>query len=529
MQAPVMSVHRSSVIAFGLLVLSECVAFGDGNNQLDAQVAQPAEHQGEHQLGDPIESSDERQDESKAKADEQQDKDQDKSQIGSSAPPPAIAPASDAGSRPDLQASDLRDSVCLMIEAAARAQDLPLEFFARVIWQESRFRPDTVGPRRRNGESAQGIAQFMPSTAAEKGLLDPFDPVQALPKAAQFLRELKDQFGNLGLAAAAYNAGPSRVRGWLAGARMLSVETRNYVAAVTGVLAEEWAKTGARKPAVKTSPNCGELMALLEQPAPPHGPGLSPGEEPVKSRSALLAKNDPIAAPVGPVREDLVTPQQEAPSLRGDMGKQPASPQGSGLSSNGERPKLNNARLARNNPVAAVREELVTPHQEAPYSRGDMKQAASPQGPPPASLEAPAKSVNAQLAKNDPIAAPVGPVREGLVTSQQEAPYMHRDMNLFIAKLTERVKLTADSPWGIQLSAGFSRERVLAAYATVASRYAEILVGKDASILSSVFRSRGTQAFYQIRVGTDTFESANDLCAGIRRAGGACMVLSNRS
>jgi hypothetical protein len=523
-----MSVHRSSIIAFGLLVLSECVAFGDGNNQVDAQVAQPAEHQGEHKLGDPIDSPDERQDESKAKADEQQDKDQDKSQIGSSAPPsPAIAPASDAGSRPDLQASDLRDSVCLMIEAAARAHDLPLEFFAGVIWQESRFRPDTVGPRRRNGESAQGIAQFMPSTAAEKGLLDPFDPVQALPKAAQFLRELKDQFGNLGLAAAAYNAGSSRVRGWLAGARMLSVETRNYVAAVTGVPAEEWAKTGARKPAVKTSPNCGELMALLQQPAPPHGPGLSPDEEPVKSRSAQVAKNDPIAAPFDPAREDLVTPRHKAPSLRGDMSKQPASPQGSGLSPNGERPKLNNAQFAKNNPVAAVREELVTPHQEAPYSRGDMKQPASPQGPPPSSLEEPAKSVNAQVAKNDPIAAPFDPAREGPVTPEQEAPY--RDMNLFIAKLTERVKHTADSPWGIQLSAGFSRERVLAAYATVASRYAEILAGKDASILSSVFRSRGTQAFYQIRVGTDTFESANDLCAGIRRAGGACMVLRNRS
>jgi hypothetical protein len=279
MQAPVMSVHRSSIIAFGLLVLSECVAFGDGNIQVDAQVAQPTQHQGEHKLGDPIESPDERQDESKAKADEQLDKDQDKSQIGSSAPP-SPATASDAGSRPDLQASDLRDSVCLMIEAAARAHDLPLEFFARVIWQESRFRPDTLGPRRRNGERAQGIAQFMPSTAAEKGLLDPFDPVQALPKAAQFLRELKDQFGNLGLAAAAYNAGPSRVRGWLAGARMLSVETRNYVAAVTGVPAEEWAKTGARKPAVKTSPNCGELMALLQQPAPPHGPGLSAERSP---------------------------------------------------------------------------------------------------------------------------------------------------------------------------------------------------------------------------------------------------------
>jgi hypothetical protein len=465
MQVPVMRVHRSSIIAFGWLFLSECVAFGDGNNQVGALVAQPVEHQRERKLGDPIEGPDE----SKAKADEQLDRDQDKSQIGSSVPP-SPATASDTGSRPDLRTSDLRDSVCLMIEAAARAHDLPLEFFARVIWQESRFRPDTVGPRRRNGERAQGIAQFMPSTAAAKGLLDPFDPVQALPKSAQFLRELKDQFGNLGLAAAAYNAGPSRVRGWLAGARMLPLETRNYVAAVTGVPAEEWAKTGAGKPAVRTSPNCGELMALLQQPA---------------------------------------------------------SPQGSGLLLNGERPKLHNAQLAKNKPVAAVREELV--HQEATYSRGDMKQAASPQGPPPSSLEESAKSVNAQIAKNDPIAEPFDPVREGPVTPQQEAPYMHRDMNLFIAKLTERVKLTADSTWGIQLSAGFSRERVLAAYATGARRYAEILAGKDASILSSVFRSRGTQAFYQIRVGTDTFESANDLCAGIRRVGGACMVLRNPS
>ena len=92
------------------------------------------------------------------------------------APAPPPAPGSDAGSRPDL-----RESVCLLIESAARAHDLPLEFFARVIWQESRFRADAVGPRTRSGDKAQGIAQFMPRTAAERGLLDPFDPVQALP------------------------------------------------------------------------------------------------------------------------------------------------------------------------------------------------------------------------------------------------------------------------------------------------------------------------------------------------------------
>src|SRR5580704_10954284 len=121
--------------------------------------------------------------------------------------------------------SDTREAMCLMIESAARAQGLPLEFFARVIWQESRFQSDAVGPVTRSGLRAQGIAQFMPGTASERRLLDPFDPVQALPKSAEFLSELRAQFGNLGLAAAAYNAGPRRVQEWLAGTGALPQET----------------------------------------------------------------------------------------------------------------------------------------------------------------------------------------------------------------------------------------------------------------------------------------------------------------
>lgn len=112
---------------------------------------------------------------------------------------------------------DTREAICLMVESAAKAENLPLEFFARVIWQESRFQTDAVGPRTRSGEHAQGIAQFMPGTASERRLLDPFDPVQALPKSAEYLNELRGQFGNLGLAAAAYNAGPRRVQDWLDG------------------------------------------------------------------------------------------------------------------------------------------------------------------------------------------------------------------------------------------------------------------------------------------------------------------------
>jgi hypothetical protein len=131
-------------------------------------------------------------------------------------------------------------TICQMVEAAATANELPFEFFARVIWQESRFRSGAVGPLTRSGQRAQGIAQFMPMTAAERLLRNPFDPAEALPNSAKFLRELHEQFGNLGLAAAAYNAGPTRVRDWLAGRRTLPSETQAYVRIVTGRRAEEW-------------------------------------------------------------------------------------------------------------------------------------------------------------------------------------------------------------------------------------------------------------------------------------------------
>src|SRR3979490_671803 len=98
--------------------------------------------------------------------------------------------------------TDTREAMCLMIESAAKANDLPLEFFARVLWQETRFQSDAVGPLTRSAQRAQGIAQFMPGTANERRLLDPFDPVQALPKSAEFLAELRGQFGNLGLSRA---------------------------------------------------------------------------------------------------------------------------------------------------------------------------------------------------------------------------------------------------------------------------------------------------------------------------------------
>jgi hypothetical protein len=162
-------------------------------------------------------------------------------------------------------------SICQVVQSAAVVNGLPFEFFAQVIWQESRFRSDAVGPITRSGQRAQGIAQFMPMTAAERLLHDPFDPVEALPKSAEFLRELWTQFGNLGLAAAAYNAGPQRVRDWLAGKRTLASETQTYVRIVTGHSVQEWARPEQVVLAI-TIPremSCGETAKAVERPQSP--------------------------------------------------------------------------------------------------------------------------------------------------------------------------------------------------------------------------------------------------------------------
>ena len=277
----------------------------------------------------------------------------------------AAARAEDAAARPAARA-DTREAMCLMIESAAKEAGLPLEFFSRVIWQESRFQPDAVGPVTRNGDRAQGIAQFMPGTASERRLLDPFDPVQALPKSAEFLRELRDLFGNLGLAAAAYNAGPRRVREWIEGTGYMPAETRSYVLAITGVPIDDWKNASDRVAERAPVSGCRELMALL-----------------------------------------------------------------------------------------------------------------------------------------------------------QRAP------NPFVAGLEQRVKLGADRPWGVQLAAGFSRDRALASYARAMKRLTPIIGDRDPSLLGSVWRSRGTRTFYQVRIGADTRAEADALCQKIRRAGQGCLVLRN--
>ena len=257
---------------------------------------------------------------------------------------------------PQAGGETVREALCRLIEQAAAREKLPVGFFTRLIFKESSFRPHVVSPA-----GAQGVAQFMPGTAAERGLGDPFDPEQAIPASAKLLADLRARFGNLGLAAAAYNGGPNRVAAFRDKRGGLAAETRDYVAAITGAPVEDWA--GEKKDddlAHEYDARCLTLIARLMQP----GAG----------GAALLAS--------------------------------------------------------------------------APFA-----------------------------------------------------------------------------PWGVQLAGNFSRALALASYQRAQANLAALIGDREPMIIGTRLRSRGTRAFYRVRVPSQTRQGADALCTRIRARGGACIVL----
>ncbi|MDQ0390657.1 lytic transglycosylase domain-containing protein [Labrys monachus] len=172
----------------------------------------------------------------------------------------ATSPSSAAG-----RSETLEETVCRLIETAAAANAVPSGLFTRLIWRESSFRPGVT-----SSAGAQGIAQFMPGTAAEQGLADPFDPEKAIPASAAYLAGLKSLFGNWGLAVAAYNAGQGRVSNWSRQGGFLPAETELYVRFVTGRSVYDWASEDGLK--YRDEPSkpeaCGQVVASIRAGAP---------------------------------------------------------------------------------------------------------------------------------------------------------------------------------------------------------------------------------------------------------------------
>jgi Transglycosylase SLT domain/D-alanyl-D-alanine carboxypeptidase len=117
-----------------------------------------------------------------------------------------VGPGSDgalsAASLPSFVPVEFRDPI---LRAAAH-WNVSAALLAGQLMAESGFDPNAGSPA-----GAQGIAQFMPSTAASYGLSNPYDPVAAIDAEAHLMSDLINQFGSPELALAAYNAGPAPV------------------------------------------------------------------------------------------------------------------------------------------------------------------------------------------------------------------------------------------------------------------------------------------------------------------------------
>jgi hypothetical protein len=119
-----------------------------------------------------------------------------------------------------------------VIDEASATYGVSADLVKAVIQTESAFNPVAVSP-----VGALGLMQLMPVTAAYLGVADPFDPRQNVNGGVKYLSMLLDRFnGNVALALAGYNAGPTAV------ARHKGIppyrETRGYVQKIRALVAD---------------------------------------------------------------------------------------------------------------------------------------------------------------------------------------------------------------------------------------------------------------------------------------------------
>jgi hypothetical protein len=116
-----------------------------------------------------------------------------------------------------------------LIARAAQRWGVSAQLLAAQLYAESNFNPFAVSPA-----GAQGIAQFMPGTAAGLGLRNPFDAAASIDAQAHLMHDLLARFASVPLALAAYNAGPGAVA--RCGCVPPFAETQAYVAKIIGLL-----------------------------------------------------------------------------------------------------------------------------------------------------------------------------------------------------------------------------------------------------------------------------------------------------
>ncbi len=125
--------------------------------------------------------------------------------------------------------STVSEDMDSIFEEAARLFDLPVNLLKAVAKTESGFNPNAV-----SGSGAMGVMQLMPQTAKSLGVTNPFDARQNIMGGAKYLKSTLDQFGDVTLALAAYNAGPGNVLKY--GGVPPFAETQNYVRKVASYM-----------------------------------------------------------------------------------------------------------------------------------------------------------------------------------------------------------------------------------------------------------------------------------------------------
>ena len=81
--------------------------------------------------------------------------------------------------------------------------------------------------------------------------------------------------------------------------------------------------------------------------------------------------------------------------------------------------------------------------------------------------------------------------------------------------------------WGVEIATSFSKQQALDQFARVKQDHADLLGSYDPMVVESCDLHMGTDLQYSVRIGADSRDAADSLCAKLQAAGGACIVQKN--